>query len=55
VAGFSSSRTVSELVNVCTGTVEQKALRDYLERPAINGRESLEKRDSIDGILTIHG
>ena len=27
------------LVNVCTGTGKQKTLRDYLERPAINGRD----------------
>lgn len=28
-----------QLVNVCTGTGKQKTLRDYLERPAINGRD----------------
>jgi rhamnogalacturonyl hydrolase YesR len=28
-----------KLVNVCTGTGKQKTLRDYLERPAINGRD----------------
>ena len=28
-----------KLVNVCTGTGKQKSLRDYLERPAINGRD----------------
>src|SRR5207253_9711110 len=27
------------LVNVCTGTGKQKTLRDYLKRPAINGRD----------------
>ena len=27
------------LVNVCTGTGKQKTLRDYLQRPAINGRD----------------
>ncbi len=35
------SRTGADgrLVNVCTGTGKQKTLRDYLERPAINGRD----------------
>jgi rhamnogalacturonyl hydrolase YesR len=28
-----------KLVKVCTGTGKQKTLRDYLERPAINGRD----------------
>lgn len=28
-----------KLVNVCTGTGKQKSLRDYFERPAINGRD----------------
>jgi rhamnogalacturonyl hydrolase YesR len=28
-----------KLVNVCVGTGKQKTLRDYLERPAINGRD----------------
>jgi rhamnogalacturonyl hydrolase YesR len=28
-----------KLVNVCTGTGKQKTLRDYFERPAINGRD----------------
>jgi hypothetical protein len=28
-----------KLVNVCTGTGKQKTLRDYLNRPAINGRD----------------
>ena len=28
-----------KLVNVCTGTGKQKTLKDYLERPAINGRD----------------
>jgi unsaturated rhamnogalacturonyl hydrolase len=28
-----------KLVNVCTGTGKQKTLRDYLMRPAINGRD----------------
>lgn len=28
-----------KLVNVCTGTGKQKTLQDYLERPAINGRD----------------
>ena len=28
-----------KLVNVCAGTGKQKTLRDYLERPAINGRD----------------
>lgn len=28
-----------KLVNVCTGTGKQKTLRDYYERPAINGRD----------------
>ncbi len=34
-------RTSSDgkLVNVCTGTGKQKTLRDYFERPAINGRD----------------
>jgi hypothetical protein len=27
------------LVNVCAGTGKQKSLRDYLERPTINGRD----------------
>ena len=28
-----------KLVNVCTGTGKQKTLQDYLDRPAINGRD----------------
>ncbi len=28
-----------KLVNVCTGTGKQRTLRDYFERPAINGRD----------------
>lgn len=28
-----------KLVNVCTGTGKQKTLKDYFERPAINGRD----------------
>ena len=34
-------RTSSDgrLVNVCTGTGKQKTLQDYLDRPAINGRD----------------
>jgi rhamnogalacturonyl hydrolase YesR len=28
-----------KLVGVCAGTGKQKALRDYLDRPAINGRD----------------
>jgi rhamnogalacturonyl hydrolase YesR len=35
------SRTspIGELVNVCAGTGKQKTLQDYLDRPAINGRD----------------
>ncbi len=28
-----------QLINVCAGTGKMKTLRDYLERPAINGRD----------------
>jgi rhamnogalacturonyl hydrolase YesR len=31
--------TDGKLVDVCTGTGKQKTLRDYFERPAINGRD----------------
>jgi unsaturated rhamnogalacturonyl hydrolase len=37
-----------KLVNVCTGTGKQKTLRDYFERPAING---LDDRGGAMGLL----
>lgn len=39
-----------KLVNVCTGTGKQKTLKDYFERPAINGRDD---RGGAMGLLFV--